>query len=375
MRLDRLTGGGLVASLFLALHAPAPGGDAIKIGVQLPLTGERAAVGGVIKGAVEMAVREVNSQGGVNGAPLAPVYVDSQNSAEGAVAAVRTLAGDLDVVAILGELFSPFALASRDVVDAADVPYLIGGTSPRTTEHAEWVYRVGASDALLAALVARYIAQDSTRRRIAVLSSRPGVHDARAELVVKVLTEKYGLPPVVRETWTPEARDFTGPLQKVKAAQVDAIIAFGETGEGAPFLTQAKALGIDARVIAHRDFGARSVLAEAGPAAEGLVIVTEYLPALMDPDRQAWARRYQERHGTEPSIIAAQYYDAVLLVAAAIKGGGPDRVRVKSGLEQLDRFSGVMADYTFDAQHNGVHRFLVARISGGKPVLEAILAE
>jgi ABC-type branched-subunit amino acid transport system substrate-binding protein len=95
----------------------------------------------------------------------------------------------------------------------------------------------------------------------------------------------------------------------------------------------------------------------------------------MDARRQAWARNYQQRHGEEPSIIAAQHYDAVLLIAEAVRRTAADRVRVKAALDQLDRFSGVMADYTFDAAHNGVHRFLVARISQGKPVLEAVLGE
>ena len=128
-------------------------------------------------------------------------------------------------------------------------------------------------------------------------------------------------------------------------------------------------------MVAHRDFGTRSVLTEAGAAADGVLIVTEYMPAVMDASRQAWARTYEQRYGMEPSIIAAQYYDALLLVAEAIKRTAADRVRIKTGLELLERFSGVMADYTFDTKHNGVHRFLVARITGGQPMLEAILAE
>lgn len=373
MRRSTLSGLALVAGL-VGMPVPAPAG-AIKIGVQLPVTGERAAVGQIVKGSVEMALEHINGSGGINGTPIAAVYADSQSTPEGAVGAARTLAWDLDVIAIVGELLSPLALASRDVVEEADVPYLIGGTSPRTTEYAEWVYRVAASDALLADLMARYVVQDLKRRRIAVLSRRAGVHNARAELVVQALRDRYGVTPVVRDTWTLEAPDFATPLQKTKSEEADAIIALGETADGAPFLAQVKTLGIGAQVIGHRDFGAPAVLSAAGAAAEGLLIMTEYMPALMDARRQAWARNYQQRHGEEPSIIAAQHYDAVLLVAEAVRRTAADRVRIKAALDQLDRFSGVMADYTFDAAHNGVHRFLVARISRGKPVLEAVLGE
>jgi branched-chain amino acid transport system substrate-binding protein len=374
MRRSALAGLALIAGLAFTPSAARPG-EAIKIGVQLPLSGERAAVGQIIKRSVEMAMQHVNDTGGIKGTPIAAVYADSQGSTEGAVAAARTLARDPGVIAIVGELLSPLALASREVVEEAHVPYLIGGTSPRTTERAGWVYRVAASDAVLAELLARYVVQDLQLSRIAVLSRRTGVHNARAELLVEVLKAGHGLAPVVRDTWSPEAPDFAAPLRKAKSARVDAIIALGETAEGAPFLAQVKALGIAARVIGHRDFGAPAVLAAAGAAAEDLLIVTEYMPPLMDSRRQAWARAYQQRHGEEPSIIAAQHYDAVLLVAEAIRRSAADRGRVKRALDELQGFSGVMADYTFDATHDGVHRFLVARISRGKPVLEAVLGK
>ncbi len=355
--------------------APALAADEIKIGVQLPLSGERAPVGLTIRKAIEMAVEDVNRKGGIKGASLALVWEDSRDSAEGATEAVRTLISQPQVAAIVGELFSPFALASRPAVEQAGIPYVIGGTSPRTTEGAQWTFRIAASDALLADLLARYAAETLKLKKLAVLSSRVGVHNARGDLVVKVLQDRYGIAPVVRDTWKPDDRDFSPQLDKVKAASADAIIALGETGEGAAFLKQAAALPGHPQVIAHRDFGARPVLEEAGAAAEGILIVTEYVPALLGAERQAWARAFQQRYGAEPNIIAAQHYDAVLLLAEAMKGAGTTRAQVRTGLEQLKGFRGVMADYTFDGKRNGVHRFYAVRIRGGEPSLEAVLDE
>src|SRR5215472_1008770 len=348
---------------------------AIKIGVQLPLSGERALVGRLIKDGVEMAVEALNREGGVDGVALAVVYEDDQNTEQGAVETIRTLVRDPEVVAVIGELFSPFVMASRELVEQAGVPYLTGGTSPRTTEHTRWIFRVGASDTLLADLIARYAVEDRQLKHLGILHDRTGIHNVRAGMVVKVLQEKYGIIPTVRGTWKPGDRDFTPQLEAVKAGAVQALIALGETAEGGAFLRQVKALGIQAPVIAHRDFGAKRVLAEAGEAAEGVVIVTEYLPALQDEERQAWAKAYQERYGAEADVMAAQYFDALRLVAAAMKTGGPSREGIKAGLEQLKGVRGVMADYTFDEQRNGVHRLYVAEIKGGKPTLAAVLEE
>ena len=351
------------------------GQRAVRIGVQLPLSGERAAVGRTIKSGVEMAVEAVNREGGVGGVPVEVIYEDDQDTEQGAREAVKKLVQDHRVVAVIGELFSRYVMASREIVEQAGVPYLTGGTSPRTTEQTRWIFRVGASDAVLADLLARYAVGDLKLNKLAILHDQTGIHNARAEMVVKVLKERYGIEPVVRAGWKPGDRDFTPQLSQIKAHPVQAILALGETGEAGPFLRQVKALGLHARVIAHRDFGATQALEEAGGAAEGVVIVTEYIPALQGPERQAWARAYQERYGIEGNVISAQYYDAVLLLAEAAKRGGVSREGVRLGLEELKGFRGVMADYTFDAKRNGVHRLYVAEITPGKPTLVTILEE
>src|SRR5262249_47042526 len=178
-----------------------------------------------------------------------------------------------------------------------------------------------------------------------------------------------------RDTWKPDDRDFAPQLDKVKAASADVIIALGETGEGPAFLKQAAALPAHPVVVGHRDFGAKSVLEEAGAAAEGVLIVTEYMPTLLDAPRQAWAHAFSQRYGAEPSIIAAQHYDAVILLAEAMGRAGTTRAQVKAGLEQLRGFRGVMADYTFDTKREGVHRLYVVRIRAGTPALDTVLDE
>jgi branched-chain amino acid transport system substrate-binding protein len=351
------------------------GQRAMRIGVQLPLSGERAAVGRTIKSGVEMAVEAVNREGGVGGVPVEVIYEDDQDTEQGAREALKKLVQDHQVVAVVGELFSRYVIACRDIVEEAGVPYLTGGTSPRTTEQTRWIFRVGASDAVLANLLARYAVADLKLNKLAILHDRTGIHNARAEMVVKVLQERYGIEPLVRAGWKPGDRDFTPQLLQIKGKPVQAILALGETGEAGPFLRQVKALGLQTQVIAHRDFGTTRALEEAGGAAEGVVIMTEYIPALQEPERQAWARAYQERYGTEANVISAQYYDAVLLLAEAAKRGGASREGVRLGLEKLKGFRGVMADYTFDAKRNGVHRLYVAEITAGRPTLVTILEE
>lgn len=367
--------GFILAVVLSGTSAWASEQEALKIGVQLPLTGGRAPVGRIIQNGLEMALEAINLAREIDGISLELIYEDDQDTRKGAIEALNKLISEHQVVAVIGEPFSPYVLASRGTVEQAGVPYLTGGTDPRMTEHTRWVFRVGASDALLADLMARYVVERLKLKRLAVLHDRTGIHNARAELLVKTLREKYGIVPLVQGSWRPGETDFTTQLEKVKASVVEAVIALGETSEGGPFLRQVKAFDPQVKVIAHRDFGARWVLEEAGEAAEGVSIFSEYIPELQDSQRRAWAMAYQERYGVEANVIAAASYDALLLIAEAIKQGGGSREGIRGALERLEGFRGVMADYTFDMDHNGVHRFYVALIKGGRPVLTELLQE
>jgi branched-chain amino acid transport system substrate-binding protein len=347
----------------------AGGAQVVKIGVQLPLTGERAQVGKAMQNGVRMALDALNSQVPRDGGTMEVVFEDDGNTKEGALNALKNLIGDPQVVAIIGEIFSPFVLASRPIVEQVGVSFLTGGTHPKTTENSRWIFRVGASDALLTTLMAQYVVERLAMKKIAVIHDRTGIHAARADLVIKSLQLKYGIIPTVRGLWTPGDKEFTALLNQVKASGAEALVALGETAEAGPLLQQVRALGLKLTLIAQRDFGAPTVLEVAKEAADGIHILTEYLPGISGVNWEAWATGYRQRYHTEPNNIAAAYYDALFLVAEALKQGGPSREEIRTGLEQITAFSGVLGEYAFDRAHEGLHQLYVVQIRGGKPTL------
>ncbi len=360
----------LIAPLVLSWSwAWAGEAQVVKIGVQLPLTGERAQVGKAMQNGVRMALDALNSQVPRDGATMEVVFEDDGNTKEGALNALKNLIGDPQVVAIIGEIFSPFVLASKPIVEQVGVSFLTGGTHPKTTENSRWIFRVGASDTLLTTLMAQYVVERLAMKKIAVIHDRTGIHAARADLVIKSLQLKYGIIPTVRGQWTPGDKEFTALLNQVKASGAEALVALGETAEAGPLLQQVRALGLRLTLIAQRDFGAPAVLEVAKEAADGIYILTEYLPGISGANWQAWATGYRQRYRTEPNNIAAAYYDALFLVAEALKQGGPSREEIRTGLEQITAFSGVLGEYSFDRAHEGLHQLYVVQIRGGKSAL------
>jgi branched-chain amino acid transport system substrate-binding protein len=324
---------------------------------------------------LQMGVDMVNSRGGADGPRLELVLSDDESTTEGAVRALDKLVNDPQIIAIAGEINSPLVIASAPIVDKAGLAYLTGGSSPRTTAQSPWIFRVGASDALLVDFLCRYIVDELKMKDIAVLHDKTGIHNQRADAFVAALKAKYGVVPLVNAAWSPGDRNFAAQLEQVRGTRAEAILALGETAEGGAFFKAAKASGVQGQIIAHRDFGVKRVLDEAGGAAEGALIFTEYAPNLQSPATQAWNAAYRSRYGVDANVIAAQYYDSLMLLAEAIRTGGQTRAEVKSGLDHLKAFQGVMADYTFDAGRNGVHRFYVARVTGGKLSLVKTLDE
>ena len=96
---------------------------------------------------------------------------------------------DPQVLAVAGEINSPFVLASAPVIDKEGIPYLTAGSSPRTTAQSKWIFRVGASDAFLVDAMARYAAEDLKVKSIAILHDKTGIHNQRADLLAGVLKE------------------------------------------------------------------------------------------------------------------------------------------------------------------------------------------
>jgi branched-chain amino acid transport system substrate-binding protein len=194
-------------------------------------------------------------------------------------------------------------------------------------------------------------------------------------MIADLLKRKYSIPTLVEATWAPGDRTFGSAFEQTRATRTDAILALGETAEGGPFLKELASAGLHAPVIAQRDFGVRRVLDEAGAAANGTLIITEYSPDLQGEPTRTWNTNYAKHYGGDANIIAAQYYDALMLVAAGIGSRGPTRSGIRAGPDGLKQFPGIVADYTFDANRNGIHRFFMARVVDGRLSLLKTLTE
>ena len=134
-------------------------GDTIKIGLTVPLSGDRASEGSYATNALELVVEEINSAGGVLGKDIEVVVQDTTGTDVGATNAYLKLAADDDIVAIIGSDNSNDNIAIAASAEASQILTTTQGSSPtlqETCEAGEWLFQLRACDSTLCAALMDY---------------------------------------------------------------------------------------------------------------------------------------------------------------------------------------------------------------------------
>lgn len=123
--------------------------EEIRIGYTPFLTGPRAGYGAKEFKAVQLAVKQINEAGGVNGKKVSLIVADNQSTVPGAVAALKKVAEHENVLAIVGFLLSTQVIATSDAIKQYGIPTMIGGSNVTLTHNGNpWLFRVQPDDSI-----------------------------------------------------------------------------------------------------------------------------------------------------------------------------------------------------------------------------------
>ncbi len=348
-----------------AAPAPAP----LTIGAAAPLTGPRALLGRNYRQGVELAVDEINASGGVLGRPLRVAFEDDQgDNPSAAINAVTRLITVDKVPVMMGPHYSVAQLATQKLYCSARVISVTGASGvPVTAQGCRYVFRVRASDALVAPALARYVKDHLKFSRVAVLYVNDDFGKAGADRAVKALDE-LGLKPVAVESHNAGDKDFTAQLTKIQHAGAQAVVLWTHDIEAALIVRQAHELGLDLKFAGSTSLSEPSFIQLAGEAANGVYSANDFIPGVPTERVQAFVKTYTRRYKVLPEIWASTYYDATHLIARAIQAAGStDPERLRSAFFSL-RYTGVLADYRFDPNGDGNHQIHIVTVRRSTPV-------
>ena len=197
----------------------------IKIGVVVPFSGSSAMVGDTEKKGVELAAKQINENGGINGMTIELIEEDDQQDPKTAVSAINKLVSSDEVVAAVGTVNSSCTLAMMDVTENNEIPLVtpISSGVAITDPSNSYIVRLQASDKLQAKAITEYAINDLGYKNIAVMFQNDDFGAGGKDVVVETLKDA-GIEPLAVEAFDSSATDMSAQLLKIKDLNPEAII-------------------------------------------------------------------------------------------------------------------------------------------------------
>jgi ABC-type branched-subunit amino acid transport system substrate-binding protein len=345
----------------------------------------------------QLAIEEANVQGGYGGKPFRLIlHNDYNNWQKGAVygndrSTEPTIWGspsdeavkmiyDEKVWAIFGSISSESTHIIVRVVLKAETPIVnSASTDPTIPEtYVPWFFTDIQDDRVQSLTLARRIFTELGLKRLAILrvNNRYGRFGV---IKLRDASRRLGHPIVIEQKYLPGDTDYSKQLRVINGSRADAIVLWTDEMEAAGILKQMRVMGMKQRVFgAYRTLGP-TLLAEAGPAAEGFESVFPYDPSSKYPKWISFNQRFEKRFNEKPEQFASLAYDAMNVLLDSICKAGLNRARIQDALANVREYDGVTGHMVFDpllknvapmylgTVHNGAITYRVAKMDKEPP--------
>ena len=298
----------------------ATAGDTLKIGGIGPITGGAAVYGLAVKNAAELAVKEINEAGGINGMQVEFKFEDDEHDAEKSVNAYNSLK-DWGMQMLMGTVTSTPCTA---VVEKTHEDNMFQLTPSGSAVESIKYDNVCFSDPGQGTASAKYIGENKLASKVAVIYNSSDVYSSGIYQKFAEEAKNQDFEIVSAEAFTEDSKtDFSVQLQKAKDAGADMVFLPIYYTEASLILTQANSMGyaptffgcdgLDG-LLAVKNFDTK--------LADGVMLLTPFAADADDEKTQAFVSAYKEAYGDTPNQFAADTYDAIYIMKAAAEKAG-----------------------------------------------------
>ncbi len=343
--------------------------ETVKIGAAFSLTGNAAAYGAQQKHGVQAAIEDVNKSGKLKGITLELVLEDDGTSKEQGIAVYQRFINRDKVSAIIGPTLSTTATAADPIAQAGKTPVVaVSNTAPKgITDIGDYIWRVSLTEAQVIPSALQLARAKLGFKTAAVLYGNDDVFTKAGFDVMKAALEAQGVKILDIQTFATKDRDFNAQLTALKAKNPEFLMVSALVEQAATIVSQARQLGWNVPIMGGNGFNSPKLIANAGPAAEGVLVGTAWNKASTDPVNQAFIAG-QKARGNDPDQFCAQAYTGVLAIADAIarsgmKGGRDD---VKAGFAKVKDLATPLGKFSFLDNRDGNHAAAIQVVKDGK---------
>ena len=309
-----------VSAMLLSTTAFAEG-ETFKIGAIGPMTGAAAVYGNAVMNAAQIAVDEINEAGGVNGVQLEFNPQDDEHDAEKSVNAYNALK-DWGMQMLLGSVTStPCIAVEAEAVN--DNMFLLtpSGSAVDCITAGDNAFRVCFSDPDQGAASVKYIGENGLAEKVAVIYDSSDVYSSGIYATFQAEAANQPFEIVSAEAFTADSKtDFSVQLQKAKDAEADLVYLPIYYNEASLIFTQAAAMGYAPKWFGVDGMdGILSVEGFDTSLAEGVMLLTPFSADAEDDLTKNFVAKYQEKFGEVPNQFAADAYDGIYIMKAALE--------------------------------------------------------
>jgi branched-chain amino acid transport system substrate-binding protein len=338
----------------------------LRIGAILPLTGDAASYGESLKKGIDMAVEEINKDGGIHGKKVAVIYEDSRALPSEGVSALQTLISIYNVQAVIGDAVSSVTLAIAPIAEKHKVVILSPlSSAPAITNAGDYIFRNVPSDFFGGKVAAHFAVRDQDWKSLAVLFINNDFGDALKQVFCDE-AKRLGGHILAAESYSQNATDFRTQLTKIKSVNPQTVFLVGYR-EVSQILVQAKELDLKSQFLGTgllEDPRILKTIVDTG--AQVYFTQLPYSPESADPIVKTFVDGHKKRYDSMPDIISAYGFDAATVLSYAISKSDLSGTGIKDQLYKVRDFHGVTGSITFDANGDVIQPMGVKFVQNGQ---------
>jgi branched-chain amino acid transport system substrate-binding protein len=375
----------LAAALLFGLPAPKANaakleGRNVKIGCLASLSGKGAEWGQTGKISMEIAVEEINANGGIGGLPIELICYDTQTQeAEALKSFIRLVERD-KVLAVSGPCFSSeFETIAPQLERLKTVINSYCSAKPGLSAMSKWAFRnTLTSDKQLKPVVAAWINEYHPKKVVIIYDAEDAVSKAEGVAVLPALFKEHGIEVLDSLSYRTNDTDYSAQVTRAKSLGADGIGLGSCYQNAAAIAKEMQKQGLNVPIVGGACASAPGFIEIAGKAAEGAYMSTAAWLDDPRPEVQTYLKKAMAKNnGKAPPYGGPRAYDIIYSYKYCFEKAGitnkpadleSDRDKIRECLGSLKHFPGVAGEITMDENRDGAGSSAVLKVVNGKYV-------